>query len=734
MIENQEDDEFIAVRVQDPRVQNEGSWNSHVDYKIFLHTNSKSFTAKTSCVRRRYSEFVWLKKKLQKNSGLVPVPGLPNKSFFSFSNEDFLERRRTGLQSFLDQVLHMTVCLSDSQLHLFMQTQLPVRHIEDCVQGHTPYTVTDAILTYASSNRGFAQAQEEDLQKERGSSVVSYESMESPSPHLPSQQPNGEPLQAILETPDSADARRMVCHSERSSLQVLQQDHHLEAVLQPHPPAAASFYVGSSLDEGPSLGSPPEATPAGRIQASVEVHSPMGEAAVPDFREEVEEVEDVEEVEEVEECLAEMRPTEEVVARAPSVPVDGVCTDSQEEEVEPQEGEVEPQEGEVEPQEGEQQEGLVAQQEDGLVEQEVVAKQVEQQQEEEMKQEVVAEQQQQQQEEEVVEEVALLEPEEVEVENEVEKQEHGNGDSGEVVVEEEVVVVEEEAEKEGVHVNGTGDSGEMVEEEEEEQQRVNGIDDSGDQTEAVCGAGGLLDHVVSEQEEDDEEEEEEKETKVNSEQQVLQQTSRAEQEHDPERLLSPEEPGVEAGSVSEEPLGPPDDRAGEGPHQDGACGGAESSTVVLETETSGPTLHCVNPVSQSERRGDGAIQEGHAPPDRSPVSQEEDLEMSVNADAQDEDSGSLVSLDGIHPTVDPEDAIRNVNVNGHLEESAEEVAPSTGAEDSSVCESHKTTRSADNLIWSEAGDARPAPDEALDLCPTPGALGAGEAPELDATV
>ena len=108
--------------------------------------------------------------------------------------------------------------------------------------------------------------------------------------------------------------------------------------------------------------------------------------------------------------------------------------------------------------------------------------------------------------------------------------------------------------------------------------------------------------------------------------------------------------------------------------------------------------------------------------------------MSVNADAQDEDSGSLVSLDGIHPTVDPEDAIRNVNVNGHLEESAEEVAPSTGAEDSSVCESHKTTRSADNLIWSEAGDARPAPDEALDLCPTPGALGAGEAPELDATV
>ncbi|CAG5903519.1 unnamed protein product, partial [Menidia menidia] len=79
--------EFVAVRVQDPRIQNEGSWNSYVDYKIFLHTNSKAFTAKTSCVRRRYSD---------------PVPELPGRSFFSFSNEDFLEGRRKGLQAFLD--------------------------------------------------------------------------------------------------------------------------------------------------------------------------------------------------------------------------------------------------------------------------------------------------------------------------------------------------------------------------------------------------------------------------------------------------------------------------------------------------------------------------------------------------------------------------------------------------------------------------------------------------------
>lgn len=27
------------MRVQDPRVHNEGSWNSYVDYKIFLHVS-----------------------------------------------------------------------------------------------------------------------------------------------------------------------------------------------------------------------------------------------------------------------------------------------------------------------------------------------------------------------------------------------------------------------------------------------------------------------------------------------------------------------------------------------------------------------------------------------------------------------------------------------------------------------------------------------------------------------
>ncbi|KAM5273191.1 sorting nexin-11 [Ctenodactylus gundi] len=157
MSDNQEQEEVITVRVQDPRVQNEGSWNSYVDYKIFLHTNSKAFTAKTSCVRRRYREFVWLRKQLQRNAGLVPVPELPGKSSFFGSSDEFIEKRRQGLQHFLEKVLQSVVLLSDSRLHLFLQSQLSVPEIETCVQGRSPMTVSDAILHYAMSNCGWTQ-------------------------------------------------------------------------------------------------------------------------------------------------------------------------------------------------------------------------------------------------------------------------------------------------------------------------------------------------------------------------------------------------------------------------------------------------------------------------------------------------------------------------------------------------------------------------------------------------
>ncbi|XP_032807226.1 sorting nexin-10B-like isoform X2 [Petromyzon marinus] len=95
-------EEFVEVRVRDPQIQNRNSWHPHVDYEIFLHTNSISFTRKVSCTRRRFREFVWLRKCLEKSTNLEQLPDLPpGNLFFSCYNENDVEMRRQGLQNFL---------------------------------------------------------------------------------------------------------------------------------------------------------------------------------------------------------------------------------------------------------------------------------------------------------------------------------------------------------------------------------------------------------------------------------------------------------------------------------------------------------------------------------------------------------------------------------------------------------------------------------------------------------
>ncbi|NXY51496.1 SNX11 protein, partial [Ceuthmochares aereus] len=90
-----------------------------------------------------------------------PVPDLPGKStFFVGSTDEFIEKRRQGLQQFLEKVVQNVVLLSDSRLHLFLQSQLSVPEIEACVQGQGSQTVTEAILHYAMSNCGWVQEEE----------------------------------------------------------------------------------------------------------------------------------------------------------------------------------------------------------------------------------------------------------------------------------------------------------------------------------------------------------------------------------------------------------------------------------------------------------------------------------------------------------------------------------------------------------------------------------------------
>ncbi|GLD57878.1 sorting nexin-10A-like isoform X2 [Lates japonicus] len=146
MLDNLSKAEFVSVCVQDPRLHKDDLWHTHVDYEICLHTNSMCFRKKTSCVRRRYSEFVWLRHCLEQNALIIELPKLPPwNPFFSLRNTQQVSQRMKGLQEFLDGVLHTPLLLSDSRLHLFLQSDLSMAKIEKCALGKTRYTVAEAI-------------------------------------------------------------------------------------------------------------------------------------------------------------------------------------------------------------------------------------------------------------------------------------------------------------------------------------------------------------------------------------------------------------------------------------------------------------------------------------------------------------------------------------------------------------------------------------------------------------
>ncbi|CAL9691090.1 unnamed protein product [Knipowitschia caucasica] len=146
MLENLSKTEFISISVREPRVYKQDLWHTYISYEICLETNSMCFRRKWSSVRRRYSEFVWLRRSLEQNALIMELPKLPPwRPFFHLRGPDQLLLRMKGLQSFLEAVVQFPLMLSDSRLHLFLQSELSVSRMERCARGKTCYTVAEAI-------------------------------------------------------------------------------------------------------------------------------------------------------------------------------------------------------------------------------------------------------------------------------------------------------------------------------------------------------------------------------------------------------------------------------------------------------------------------------------------------------------------------------------------------------------------------------------------------------------
>ncbi|KAJ0003546.1 hypothetical protein NQD34_008644 [Periophthalmus magnuspinnatus] len=152
MLKNLSRTEFISITVRDPRVYKQDIWHMYLDYEICLETNSMCFRKKWSSVRRRYSEFVWLRQSLQQNALIIELPKLPPwLPFFHLRSPEQVALRMKGLQMFLELVVQSPLLLSDSRLHLFLQSKLSVGRMERCAQGRTRYTVADAIHRSSSA-------------------------------------------------------------------------------------------------------------------------------------------------------------------------------------------------------------------------------------------------------------------------------------------------------------------------------------------------------------------------------------------------------------------------------------------------------------------------------------------------------------------------------------------------------------------------------------------------------
>ncbi|KAJ2746327.1 Sorting nexin-3 [Coemansia sp. BCRC 34301] len=76
----------------------------YTDYKIECVTNIPLFKMKRSEVRRRYSDFEWLRDMLTRESDRVNIPPLPGKVFINRFEDAVIKSRVDNLQRFLQIV------------------------------------------------------------------------------------------------------------------------------------------------------------------------------------------------------------------------------------------------------------------------------------------------------------------------------------------------------------------------------------------------------------------------------------------------------------------------------------------------------------------------------------------------------------------------------------------------------------------------------------------------------
>uniref|UniRef100_A0A8C0EW80 Sorting nexin 3 n=1 Tax=Bubo bubo TaxID=30461 RepID=A0A8C0EW80_BUBBB len=95
-------------------------------------TNLPIFKLKESTVRRRYSDFEWLRNELERESKVVvpPLPGkallrqLPFRGDDGIFDDSFIEERKQALEQFINKVAGHPLAQNERCLHMFLQDEV----------------------------------------------------------------------------------------------------------------------------------------------------------------------------------------------------------------------------------------------------------------------------------------------------------------------------------------------------------------------------------------------------------------------------------------------------------------------------------------------------------------------------------------------------------------------------------------------------------------------------------
>jgi len=122
---------FLEIDISKPEIHGFGN-KRFCDYEVKMKTNLPVFKLKEFTARRRYSDFEWLAAELEKNSKIVvpPLPGkawkrqLPFRQDEGMFEDEFIEARRVGLESFINKVAGHPLAQNEKCLHMFLQEEV----------------------------------------------------------------------------------------------------------------------------------------------------------------------------------------------------------------------------------------------------------------------------------------------------------------------------------------------------------------------------------------------------------------------------------------------------------------------------------------------------------------------------------------------------------------------------------------------------------------------------------